>query len=111
MAQHDPELPTTMETDASDFAIRATMTQPGPDRKPRPIAYYSRKLIDAELNYKIHDKELLAIVMALRHWRVYLEGTKYPVRIITDHKNLTYFTTTKVLTRRQSRWSELLGNY
>lgn len=111
LAQHDPELPTTMETDASDFAIGATMTQPGKDGKPRPIAYYSRKLIDAELNYEIHDKELLAIVNALRHWRVYLEGTKYPIRIITDHKNLTYFTTTKILTRRQARWSELLGNY
>ncbi|KAE8553813.1 hypothetical protein EYB25_002351 [Talaromyces marneffei] len=111
LAQHDPELPTTMETDASDFVIGATMTQPGPDGKQRPTAYYSRKLIDAELNYEIHDKELLAIVNALRHWRVYLEGAKFLVRIITDHKNLTYFTTTKVLTRRQARWSELLGNY
>lgn len=100
-----------METDASDFAIGATMTQPGPDGKPRPVAYYSKKLIDAELNYKIHDKELLAIVRALQHWRVYLKGAKYPIKIITDHKNLTYFTTTKVLTRRQARWSELHGNY
>ena len=65
LAQHDPEKPTTLETDASDFAIGATITQPGTDGKPRPVAYYSRKLIDAELNYKIHDKELLAIVSAL----------------------------------------------
>ncbi|EED18391.1 retrotransposon polyprotein, putative [Talaromyces stipitatus ATCC 10500] len=111
LAQHDPELPTTLETDASDFAIGATMTQPGTDGRPRPVAYYSRKLIDAELNYEIHDKELLAIVSALRHWRVYLEGATFPIRIIMDYKNLTYFTTTKVLTRRQARWSELLGNY
>jgi hypothetical protein len=68
-----------METDASDFVIGAIITQPGIDRKPRPVAYYLRKLIDAELNYEIHDKELLAIINALRHWRVYLEGAKYPV--------------------------------
>uniref|UniRef100_A0A093ULA6 Transposon Tf2-8 polyprotein n=1 Tax=Talaromyces marneffei PM1 TaxID=1077442 RepID=A0A093ULA6_TALMA len=53
------------------------MTQPGPDGKPRLVAYYSKKLIDAELNYEIHDKELLAIIRALQHWRVYLEGAKY----------------------------------
>ncbi|EEA26632.1 retrovirus polyprotein, putative [Talaromyces marneffei ATCC 18224] len=87
------------------------MTQPGPDGKPRLVAYYSKKLIDAELNYEIHDKELLAIIRALQHWRVYLEGAKYLVRIITDYKNLTYFTTTKVLMRRQARWSEIFGNY
>ena len=100
-----------METDASDFAIRAVLTQINEDGRRIIVAYYSRKLINAELNYDIHDKELLAIVSALQHWRVYLEGAKYPIRIITDHKNLTYFTTTKALTRRQARWSEKLGNY
>jgi hypothetical protein len=111
LAQFDYEKPTTLETDASDFAIGATMTQEGPDGKRRVIAYYSRKMIDAELNYDIHDKELLAIVTALQQWRVYLEGAKFPIRIITDHKNLTYFQTTKVLTRRQARWSEILSQY
>src|SRR5947199_9909257 len=65
----------------------------------------------AKLNYDVHNKELLAIVEAMKHWRVYLKGTKHPVQVITDHKNLIYFTTTKVLNRRQVRWSETLVTY
>jgi len=111
LVQHDPEKETTIETDASDYAIGARMTQPGPNGKPRPVAFYSRKLIQAELNYDIHDKELLAIVTAFRVWRPYLEGAKHTIIVKTDHKNLTYFTTTKELTRRQARWSETLSQY
>ena len=63
----------------------------------------------AELNYDIHDKELLAIVIAFKQWKVYLEGPKYQVNVLTDHKNLVYFTSTKVLNRRQVRWMEELA--
>ena len=80
------------------------------DGKRHPVAYYSRKMTPAEQNYEIYDKELLAIVAALRHWRVYCEGAT-GLTIYTDHKNLQYFTTTKDLSRRQCRWSELLGQY
>jgi hypothetical protein len=84
------------------------LTQPGDDGKPRLIAFYSRKLIQVELNYDIHDKELLAIVVAFKVWRVYLEGAKHTIIVKTDHKNLTFFTTTKELIRRQARWAETL---
>jgi hypothetical protein len=43
----------------------------------QPVAFFSRKMSAAELNYEIHDKELLAIVEAFKEWRVYLEGPKY----------------------------------
>jgi RNase H-like domain found in reverse transcriptase/Reverse transcriptase (RNA-dependent DNA polymerase)/Integrase zinc binding domain/Chromo (CHRromatin Organisation MOdifier) domain/Aspartyl protease len=108
---HDPEKESTVETDASDKAIGAQLTQPGPEGRKQPIAYYSRKMTPAELNYDVHDKELLAVVEALREWRVYLEGAKYQVLVITDHKNLIYFTTTKQLNRRQVRWAETLASY
>jgi hypothetical protein len=68
-------------------------------------------LIQAELNYNIHDKELLAIVVAFKVWRVYLEGAKHTIIVKTDHKNLTFFTTTKELTRRQARWAETLSQF
>jgi RNase H-like domain found in reverse transcriptase len=68
-------------------------------------------MIPTKLNYEIHDKELLTIIKAFRNWRVYLEGSKYPVKVYIDHKNLLYFTTTKVLNRRQVRWSETLSAY
>ncbi|KAI6789405.1 hypothetical protein KC331_g215 [Hortaea werneckii] len=105
----DPKLPIQVETDASDMAIGACLTQEN-DGQRHPLAYYSRKMAPAELNYDIHDKELLAIVAALMHWRVYAEGAPGLI-ILSDHKNLTHFTTTKQLTRRQVRWSELLGQY
>lgn len=55
---------TTIETDALDFALGTQITQLGEDGKPRPIVFWSRRMIPAELNYDIHDKELLAIVSA-----------------------------------------------
>ena len=53
-----------IETDASDRAIGACLTQDH-EGKRHPVAYYSRKMTPAEQNYDIHDKELLAIVVAL----------------------------------------------
>ena len=65
----------------------------------KPIAFHSRKLTPAEQNYDIHDKELLAIVDAFKHWRHYLQGARYEVSVIMDHKNLTSFTITKQLNK------------
>ena len=79
-----------LETNALDYAIGACLTQKGDDSKMQTVAFYSRKMTGPELNYNIYNKELLTIVEALREWRVYLEGTKYPVQIYTDHKNLLY---------------------
>ena len=87
------------------------MTQPGSDGKPQSIAFHSQKLIQAELNYNIHDKELLAIMVAFKTWRTYLEEAQHTVLVKTDHKNLIFFTTTKELTRRQARWAEVLSQY
>jgi hypothetical protein len=106
--QSNPEKEKTLKTNALDYAIGMRLTQPGDDGKPRLIVFYSRKLIQAELNYDIHDKELLAIVVVFKVWRVYLEGAKHTIIVKTDHKNLTFFLTTKELTRRQARWAETL---
>ncbi|KFY08231.1 hypothetical protein V491_08457, partial [Pseudogymnoascus sp. VKM F-3775] len=62
----DPARKIVLETDASDFAIGACLSQPDDRGKHKPVAYYSRKMSPAELNYDIHDKELLAIVEAFR---------------------------------------------
>ncbi|KFY47335.1 hypothetical protein V494_00038 [Pseudogymnoascus sp. VKM F-4513 (FW-928)] len=62
LATFDPTKKIILKTDSSDFAIRACLNQPDKNGKFKPIAYYSRKLSPVELNYDIHDKELLAIV-------------------------------------------------
>ena len=68
----------------------------------------------AQCNYEIYDKELPPIVEAFECWRADLEGTDMSVQVISDHKNLEYFTTTKKLTRRQANVTEkvfLIGHY
>ena len=65
----------------------------------------------AKLNYEIYNKELLAIFDAFRQWRNYLEGSTHVVLVLSDHKNLGYFATTKQLTRRQVQWSEYLSGF
>ena len=101
----------TVKTDASDYAIAAILSITGDDGDIHPVAFRSRTLGPSELNYDMHDKELLAIFDAFTHWRHYLEGPALPVDVVTDHKNLEYFVTTKVLTCRQVRWSEYLCHF
>jgi len=64
-----------------------------------------------ELNYEIYDKELLAIFEAFRQWRNYLEGSAHVVLVLSNHKNLEYFATTKHLKRHQVCWSEYLSGF
>ena len=101
----NPNQPFTVTTDASDYAIGAVLSQ-NQGRGDQPIAYESRKLSPHELNYAIHEKELLAIVHALRTWRTYLEGRHFTV--ITDHASLEYIKTQHNISRRQARWLETL---
>jgi hypothetical protein len=98
-----------VETDASDFALGGTLSQTTEDKKLHPNAFHSRKFSPAEINYEIHDTELLAIVDCFKAWRRYLEGSLHTVQVFSDHKNLEYFMTTKVLNRRQARWAQELA--
>ena len=106
----DPSLPTIMETDASDYAISGVLSQYH-GKTLFPVAFMSRKMNPAERNYEIHDKELLAIVEAVKLWRHYLEGLASAFIILTDHQALQYFQTSKTLTRRQARWSEVINHH
>jgi len=66
---------------------------------------------DAECNYDIHDKELLAIVQAFHEWQRYMRGNPKAIRVLTDHKNLVIFMTTKELNERQARWMQEVSQY
>ena len=109
MAHFDAAKPVIIETDASDFAIGAVLSQRNEENRLHPVAFHSRKFQPAEINYEIHDKELLAVVDAFKHWRQYCEGATHQVQVYLDHQNLEYFTTTKVLNRRQARWAQELA--
>ena len=100
-----------METNTSDYALAAILSIMTKDNEIHPVAFYSRTFSALELNYNIHDKELLAIFEVFKIWRHYLEGSASPIDVVTNHKNLEYFSTTKILTRRQARWSEYLSQF
>ncbi|MBW0593833.1 hypothetical protein O181_133548 [Austropuccinia psidii MF-1] len=106
----NPSLPTIVETDASDYALGDILSQVS-DSGKHPIAFDSCKLIPAELNYEIHDKELLGIVWALKRWRAFLLSLSSPFEVLTNHSCLQYFMTSKVLTRCQACWAEFLSEF
>jgi len=109
LAHFDPQKPVIIETDASDFAIRAVLSQRDEEGRLHPVAFHSRKFQPAEINYEIHDKELLAVIDAFKHWRHYCEGTAHQIQVLSDHRNLEYFTMIKVLNWRQARWAQELA--
>ena len=100
-----------VETDASDFVKGALLSQYGEDGRLHPIAFNSKKHSPAEINFDILDKEMGAIVASFREWEHLLKSVEGEVMVFTDHKNLEYFNTTKVLTCRQARWAEDLAGY
>ena len=75
------------------------------------MAFHSRKFDAAEINYKIHDKELLAIVYSFMQWRHFLAGSPHQVTVFSDHKNLAYFQDARVLNRCQARWAHFLTRF
>ena len=103
--------PFRLETDASDYACGAVLSQQQEDGRWLPVAYLSKSLTAPERNYEIHDKEMLAIVRALEEWRHFLEGAEHVFEIWTDHRNLQYFRTAQKLNRRQARWFTELAEY
>ena len=98
-----------IETNASNLTIDACLNQEDED-KQHLVAYFSKKLSSTKQNYDIHDKKLLAIVISLETWRIYVEGAP-KLMIYTNHKNVLQFIIIKQLNRRQIRWSKLLKQY
>jgi len=86
-----------VETNTSDYALADILSIITKDNEIYPIAFHFQTFFTPELNYNIHDKELLAIFEAFKIWQYYLERSTSPIDVVTDHKNLEYFSTTKIL--------------
>ena len=106
-----PDAQMIIETDASDYALAAIFSIFTPDSDIHPVAFHSHSFNSVELNYDTHDKELLTIFEAFKHWHQYLEGSRTLIDVVTDHENLEYFSTTKLLIHWQARWSEFLSQF
>lgn len=115
LRHYDPRAKLRMETDASQFAIAAILSQllfEGEEQAAwYPIAFWSRKLIPAECSYETHDSELLAIVEGFKHFRQYVEGASHAIQVLSDHNNLRGFMGVKQLNGRQARWATFLAAF
>jgi len=70
-----------VEADTSDYATGGMLLTKCEDKKWRPVAFISKLLNTTERNYKIHNKEMLAVIRCLEAWRHYLEGAKLEFEI------------------------------
>lgn len=104
----DKRYPIYVSTDASGYAVGAVLEQDD-GRGRRPVAYFSLTLNIHEQRYSIRERELLAVVQAIRHWRCYLYGR--PFEVHTDHESLRYLRTQEKLNDRQVKWLELLDQF
>ncbi|XP_044714628.1 his(2)-Cys(2) zinc finger domain-containing protein [Hirsutella rhossiliensis] len=104
-----PELPTRLETDASRNATAGVLWQEQPDQTWKPVGFFSKTMTPAERAYPIQDRELLAVVQSLEHFYPELLGQKFDV--ITDHEALVHFSTKRLLSVRQIRWSDFLAQF
>ena len=111
LALIDYSRPFTIQTDASAFAIGATLTQPDVDNVHHPVAFLSASLSPAERNYDIYDHELLAIMKAFCQWRHHLLSATHQITVLTDHNNLAYFREPQQITGQQARWMETLAEF
>ena len=100
-----------METDTSDYVSAGIMSQYDDNGMLHPVANFSKKHSPAEYNYEIYDKELMAIIRCFEEWRLELESTPHPIGVLSDHKNLEYFMSTKLFSCRQAQWSEFLSRF
>jgi hypothetical protein len=111
LSMWEPDRPTRLEVDASGYATGGVISQKGDDGTWHPIAYRSEGLNEAERNYMVEDREMLAIIRALEEWRHFLEGLPAPFEILTDHNNLRSWSAAKDLSRRQARWAQYLTRF
>ena len=100
--------PFIFTTDALGFAIGGILSQ-GKIGKDKPIAYASPSLSDNEKKYDTYEKEALAIIFCVTHFRPYLFGRKFT--LLADHKSLVWFQNSKDPCSRVSRWRLKLAEY
>jgi len=105
----EPNHPTCLEVDASGYATGGVLMEKLDDNLWHPMVFRSQSMIEAERNYEIYDKEMLAIICALEDWHHYLEGLPQPFDIISNHRNLEYWQMAQDLTCQQVRWSLYLS--
>lgn len=110
LACPDFSRPFSVHCDASSFGIAGALTQVLDDGHEHPIAFASRSLNKAERNYSATEREALAVVFSVEHFRPYLEGGPQ-FKVVTDHSSLKWFFNLTNPTGRLARWGCRLSPY
>ena len=84
-----------IKADLSDYVTGGILSQYNKDGVLHPIVYFLKRLSPAKYNYKIYNKELLAIIRYFKQWRPKLKGAGFLIKVFSNYKNLQYFTTIK----------------
>ena len=111
LAQPNLSLPFFLQVDASTYATGAILTQKDARGKHRAVGFLSKTFNEAERNYDIHDRELLAVFRALMHWRHLLLSSPYKTTVLTDHKNLEYYKEPHHINRHIARYIQHMQDY
>jgi hypothetical protein len=80
--------PFQIQVDSSLFATGGILTQMDTNGDRHPCAYFFKSLTKEQRNYDTEDRELLAIVWALKEWRHYIQGSGHTIIVLSDHDNL-----------------------
>lgn len=110
LANPDFSLPFSIESDASDNAVGAALIQEI-NGEPRVIAYFSKKLSSTQKRYASVEKECLGVLLAIEHFRHYVEGTKF--KVVTDARSLLWLFTIGVESGNSKllRWALKIQSY
>jgi hypothetical protein len=94
-----------LKTNAFDYEIVDIISQLQLNEQWRLVAFFSRKMIFTEMNYKTHDQKLLIIVECFKHWKHYLKRNYHTMKIFIDYNNLKDFMNVKTLNKWQIKWT------
>ena len=111
LCYYHPERKKQIETDASDLCKAGILYQYEPESHLHPPAYYNKHFLPAELNYDVHDKEVVIIFNCCQEWRHFLMPVLEEIVVFTDHKDFAYFNATKLLNQRQAHWAEIWSQF
>jgi hypothetical protein len=100
-----------VKTNVFDFVSVDILSQYDDEDHLHSVIFFSKKHSPAKYNYEIYDKKLMTIIRCFEEWRAELEFSSHPIKILSNHKNLEYFMSTKLLSRRQARWSKFLFRF
>lgn len=97
--------------DSSDVGVGASLMQCDKEGVEHPVGYYSKKLNKHQRNYATVEKEALSLLLAVKHYEVYLSASPFPIQVFTDHNPLTFIHRMKTDNQRLLRWSLTLQEY